>query len=258
MFNACPFLFASSAERSILPHERSRGPGMTTPLAGITVLDFGQIYQGPYATFLMAKAGATVIKIEPPAGEPLTPPRHRDRRRHHVADRHAERQQESVTLNLKSDQGKELLRQMVRRADVLLENFSPGTMDQLGVGYAVLREINPQADLCDRHGLRPFPARIETTSPWTSPSSSLRHHERHRRSFRAADEAGPTVVDFMGGVAPLRRSDDSAYQRMATGLGNWSKVADAGDGLIRRLPPATNYYRRTGNPPPRAGTARPD
>src|SRR4029078_9314535 len=47
--------------------ERSR---MTTPLAGITVLDFGQIYQGPYATMLMAKAGANVIKIEPPHGEP--------------------------------------------------------------------------------------------------------------------------------------------------------------------------------------------
>ena len=43
---------------------------MTTPLAGITVLDFGQIYQGPYATLLMAKAGANVIKIEPPGGEP--------------------------------------------------------------------------------------------------------------------------------------------------------------------------------------------
>src|SRR5579864_1729179 len=49
----------------------TRRSSMTTPLAGITVLDFGQIYQGPYATMLMAKAGATVIKIEPPRGEPL-------------------------------------------------------------------------------------------------------------------------------------------------------------------------------------------
>src|ERR1700759_3959357 len=52
-------------------HGTVRRSRMTTPLAGITVLDFGQIYQGPYATMLMAKAGADVIKIEPPGGEPL-------------------------------------------------------------------------------------------------------------------------------------------------------------------------------------------
>ena len=52
---------------------------MSTPLAGVTVLDFGQIYQGPYATFLMVKAGANVIKIEPPGGEPLRRRVHRHR-----------------------------------------------------------------------------------------------------------------------------------------------------------------------------------
>ena len=66
---------------------------MTTPLAGITVLDFGQIYQGPYATMLMAKAGANVIKIEPPGGEPLRRRAIADRRRDHPADGDAERQQ---------------------------------------------------------------------------------------------------------------------------------------------------------------------
>src|SRR3954468_22138313 len=102
---------------------------MTTPLAGITVLDFGQIYQGPYATMLMAKAGATVIKIEPPRGEPL--------RRRGLAGGGGDTtlpmamlnaNKKGVTLNLKSDRGKEVLKQMAARADVLLENFSPGTM----------------------------------------------------------------------------------------------------------------------------------
>src|SRR3954452_19640862 len=86
--------------------KRSR---MTTPLAGITVLDFGQIYQGPYATMLMAKAGATVIKIEPPGGEPL--------RRRVIATggdttlpmAMLNANKRAVTLNLKSPAGKDLL-----------------------------------------------------------------------------------------------------------------------------------------------------
>ena len=117
---------------------------MTTPLAGITVLDFGQIYQGPYATMLMAKAGANVIKIEPPGGEPL-------RRRVRatggettlpIAMLNANKR--GVTLNLKTETGRDLLKRMAARADVLLENFAPGAMDGLGCGYAVLRQINPR------------------------------------------------------------------------------------------------------------------
>jgi len=117
---------------------------MTTPLAGITVLDFGQIYQGPYATFLMAKAGANVIKIEPPTGEPL-------RRRALAVGKETtlplamlNANKRAVTLNLKSPRGKDLLKQMAERADVLLENFSPGTLDGLGVGYEVLKAVNPR------------------------------------------------------------------------------------------------------------------
>src|SRR5947208_13820833 len=113
------------------------------PLSRLVVLDFGQIFQGPYATLLMAKAGADVIKIEPPHGEPL--------RRRAAPGKTAtlpfamlNQNKRAVTLNLKHARGRELLFEMVRRADVLLENFSPGTMDGLGVGWSVLREINPR------------------------------------------------------------------------------------------------------------------
>src|ERR1700687_6075557 len=113
------------------------------PLSGITVIDCGQIFQGPYATLLMAKAGANVIKIEPPHGEPgrrrAAPGKHTTLP---VAMLNANKR--AITLNLKSERGRELLRQMVERADVLLENFSPGTMDELGVGYEVLKTINAQ------------------------------------------------------------------------------------------------------------------
>ena len=120
-------------------------PQPNVPLAGITVLDFGQIFQGPYATFLMAKGGANVIKIEPLGGEPL--------RRRVLATGTGDTtlpmamlnaNKRAITLNLKTDRGRALLKEMVAKADVLLENFSPGTMDDLGVGYDVLKAVNPR------------------------------------------------------------------------------------------------------------------
>ena len=117
---------------------------MSTPLAGITVLDFGQIYQGPYATFLMAKAGANVIKIEPPAGEPLRRRALAQGQKTTLPMAMLNANKRAITLNLKSPRGKQLVKDLAARADVLLENFSPGTMDDLGVGYDVLRAVNPQ------------------------------------------------------------------------------------------------------------------
>ena len=88
---------------------------MNTPLSGITVIDFGQIFQGPYATLLLAKAGANVIKIEPPDGEPL--------RRRVLATGQGDTtlpvamlnaNKRAITLNLKSERGRELLCRMAR------------------------------------------------------------------------------------------------------------------------------------------------
>ncbi|MFD2579210.1 CoA transferase [Novosphingobium colocasiae] len=94
------------------------------PLAGIRVIDLSQIYNGPYATYLLALAGAEVIKIEPPAGEPL-------RKRAVVGGaglpfamlNGAKR---SITLDLKSEDGKAALKALAVDADILVENFSPG------------------------------------------------------------------------------------------------------------------------------------
>jgi crotonobetainyl-CoA:carnitine CoA-transferase CaiB-like acyl-CoA transferase len=107
------------------------------PLTGIVVLDFGQVYQGPYATLLMAKAGADVIKIEPPQGEPLrrrAPPGKSTT--FPIAMLNSNKR--AITLNLKHERGRALLFRMVERGDVLLENFAPGVMDRLGAGWEVL------------------------------------------------------------------------------------------------------------------------
>jgi succinyl-CoA---D-citramalate CoA-transferase len=112
------------------------------PLAGITVLDFGQVFQGPYATMLMAKAGADVIKIEPPGqGDPLRKWRHlRDDTSvwWHVQSRN----KRSVSIDLRNPDGQAIVRRLCRRADIVVENFRPGTLEGWGLGYERLRTGN--------------------------------------------------------------------------------------------------------------------
>ena len=108
------------------------------PLSGLTVLDLTQIYNGPYATFLMALAGAEVIKIEPLTGENLRSRGDLGGVAYPFAMLNSNKK--PVTLNLKTEQGKALLREMVARADI----FAPGVMDRLGVGAEALQKINPR------------------------------------------------------------------------------------------------------------------
>ncbi len=102
------------------------------PLSGITVLDLTQIYNGPYCTLLMALAGAEVIKIEPPGGELM---RIRPNVMPFVM---LNSNKQSTVLNLKSPKGRELMLSLAEKADVVVENFAPGVMDRLGVGYAAV------------------------------------------------------------------------------------------------------------------------
>jgi CoA:oxalate CoA-transferase len=225
---------------------------MTTPLAGITVLDFGQIFQGPYATMLMAKAGADVIKIEPPGGEPL-------RRRVIAAGGDTtlpmamlNANKRAVTLNLKSAAGKDLLKQMAARADVLLENFSPGTMDGLGVGYDVLREINPRLVYATGTGFGiSGPDRDNLAMDFTIQAAS------GIMSITGDPDgppmkAGPTLVDFMGGIHLYAGVMTALLQRVTTGQGQLVEVAMQ-ETVYPSLASSYDYHHRTGKVPPRAG-----
>ena len=111
------------------------------PLAGIKVVDLTQIYQGPYAAFLFAMAGADVIKVEPVKGERL---RGAGGAKTPLSFAMLNSNKKSITLNLQDEEGKKLLRELVKNADVLLENYAPGVMDRLGVGWDALKEINPR------------------------------------------------------------------------------------------------------------------
>jgi crotonobetainyl-CoA:carnitine CoA-transferase CaiB-like acyl-CoA transferase len=221
------------------------------PLAGLTVIDFGQIFQGPYATFLLAKGGADVIKVEPPGGEPL--------RRRALPEKHAtlpfamlNQNKRAVTLNLKHARGRELLFEMVRRADVLLENFSPGTMDGLGVGWTVLREINPRL--------------VYATGTGFGISGPDRDNLAMDLTIQAASgimsvtgmpdgppmKAGPTVVDYMGGIHLYGGILTALYERDRTGEGRLVEVAMQ-EAVYPTLAASFEYYHRTGKPPPRTG-----
>ncbi|HEY4042715.1 MAG TPA: CoA transferase, partial [Rhodopila sp.] len=198
---------------------------MTTPLAGITVLDFGQIYQGPYATLLMAKAGADVIKIEPPGGEPL--------RRRALAGggdttlpmAMLNANKRAVTLNLKAEAGKDLLKRLAARADVLVENFSPGTMDGLGVGYDVLKDINPRLVYATGTGFGiTGPDRDNLAMDFTIQAASGIMSVTGDPNGPPM-KAGPTLVDFMGGIHLYAAVMTALLQRTVTGQGQLVEVA---------------------------------
>lgn len=119
------------------------------PLAGVTVLDITRVVAGPFCSMLLADLGATVIKVEHPDDPDYArsfPPMVGE-----AADEaesaffsQFNRNKVGITINLKSAEGKETLRRLVSRSDVLVENFRPGTMEKLGLGYEELRRCNPR------------------------------------------------------------------------------------------------------------------
>jgi formyl-CoA transferase len=109
---------------------------MSRPLDGIRVIDLTQIYNGPYATFLLAMAGADVIKVEPPQGEHL---RKRPGQGSQLPFAMLNSGKRCVVLDLKAPADREALLGLVRDADVLVENFRPGVMERLGLSLDALR-----------------------------------------------------------------------------------------------------------------------
>ena len=116
---------------------------MSTALNGIRVMDMTHNQAGPACGQVLGFLGADVIKVEEPTGGDVA--------RRNMADEHGDSlfflilnaNKRSLTLNLKSDEGKQLFKQLIAESDVLVENFAPGALDRLGLGYDVLKEINP-------------------------------------------------------------------------------------------------------------------
>ena len=193
------------------------------PLEDVTVVDLGQIYNAPYATLLMALAGANVIKIEPLSGESL-------RSRGRVAGAGSpfamlNSNKQAVTLNLKDPRGIQILKDMVSKADVVVENFRPGIMEKLGVGSAYLRELNPRLVYAAGSGYgstgpyRDYPAMDITIQAMSGIMSVTGYPDQ------PPVKAGPAVADFLGGIHLYGAIMTALYQRGVTGEGTTVEVA---------------------------------
>lgn len=185
------------------------------PLAGVVILDLTQIYNGPYATYLMARAGATVIKVEPPEGEHL-------RKRHRstgVCEPFGvlNANKLSVCLNLKEPDGVHALLKMVAQADVIVNNFAPGAMQRLGLGNDVLRKANPNIIIACSTGYgttgryRDYPAMDLTLQAMVGFMSITGSPETPPL------KAGPAVCDFLAGIHLYGAIMTALYERAATG-----------------------------------------
>lgn len=112
-------------------------------LSGIKVLDFGQYIAGPYAAMLLAEQGADVIKIERPQGDPF---------RKETGFIVWNRSKQGIVLDLKKPEGLKIALDLAKNADVIIENFKPGTADRLGIGYNSVKSINPRIIYCSISG----------------------------------------------------------------------------------------------------------
>ena len=193
------------------------------PLSGVKVLELGQIYNGPYCGMLFAYLGADVIKIEPPGGELL---RQRSGRGGvKLPSFMLNSNKRCVVLNLKLPEGKEVLKRMVAQSDVLIENFSAGTMERLGLGYDVLSAINPRLVYAAGSGYgsygpyTSYPAMDVTIQAISGVMSITGFPDR------PPVKAGPAIADFNGGVHLFAGALAALYRRERTGRGDYVEVA---------------------------------
>lgn len=193
------------------------------PLRDITVIDLGQIYQGPYATFMMAMAGARVIKVEPPNGEPVRARANISRGSLPLAMLNSNKL--GITLNLKSARGRELLIELAKKGDVLLENYAPGVLDRLGVGSDVLTKANPRLVYASGSGYgrsgpkRDFLAMDLTVQAIGGVMATTGDPDGPPM------KAGPAFADFLGATHLYGGIVTALYEREKTGRGRVIEIA---------------------------------
>ncbi|ERF81024.1 CoA transferase [Bradyrhizobium viridifuturi] len=201
--------------------------GDRAPLAGVRVLDFSIMVAGPYCARLLADVGAEVIKIEPPEGDDM-------RLRTPLRDGHStyfgqlNAGKRSLALDLKNADAIKLVHRMVAEADILVENFRPGVMERLGLGYEALREINPRLIYCSISGYgqsgpaaeRAAYAMIVHAESGFDTSLMRYAGDRERPAAGAI-----FVADILGGIFGYSAIQTAMVQRVRTGEGQRVDVA---------------------------------
>lgn len=194
------------------------------PLEGIKVLDLTWVYSGPYCTLTLHDMGAEVIKLESARGDYARsfPPLKNDWSGYFYM---LNRGKKSITLDLKNGEGKRLFFKLIQQVDVVTENFVPGTMERLGVGYESIREVNPRIIYASISGFGitgPL-AKRPSVDPIAQAMGGLMSMTGYKG--QPPLKAGPAIADAMAGMNLTIAIVGALYMREKTGLGQRVEVA---------------------------------
>lgn len=221
-------------------------------LEGVTVLDLTRVLAGPYCGAMMADMGARVIKIENPNGGDDTRKMGPFVNGNSVYYANFNRSKVGCTLNLKDPEAKEIFKEMVKKADVVIENYRPGTMEKLGLGYDVLKEVNPAIIYGAVSGFGhtgPYSKRagydivgqamggLMSTTGWPTSGPT---------------RSGTPLGDVLGGLNLTIGVLAALVNRQKTGLGEKVDVALV-DSVASAMENITMIYQSTGRIPQRIG-----
>ena len=225
------------------------------PLAGITVLDFGQVYNGPYCGFLLAQAGARVIKVESLIGATLRARGDSSPASYPFSNLNTNK--ECITLNIKTEEGRDLIRTLAQRVDVLIQNFAPGTMEKFGLGPKELRTLNPRLiyAMSTGYGASEGPYKdylgMDITLQAISGTMSV-----------TGEEHGPPLktpaafADFIAGTHLYSGIVSALFARERNGEGATVDISMQ-DCVFPTLSTVIGSYYHVGEPLPRAGSRHP-
>ena len=227
------------------------------PLDGIKVVDLTRVLAGPFATQSLGDLGAEILKIEPPGRGDETrhfPPFLGGESHYFLG---VNRNKKSLVIDLQREEGKEILRRLVATADILVENYRPGVMDRLGLGYAALAEINPRLIYCAISGfglsgpLRDKPS-FDIVTQALSGALSINGERGHMPV-----KLGIPLGDMVGGVFGPMAILAALHERTRTGKGRLIDIS-LYDGLIGMLGYFAQLAFITGNDPPPMGSSHPN
>lgn len=226
------------------------------PFSGVLVIDLTRVLAGPYCTMILAEMGARVIKVENPDGGDDSrqfAPFVDGQSAYYLS---LNRGKESIALNLKDPGDRDLFLAMIRKADLLVENYRPGTLDRLSLGYEHLKEINPRLIYAAVSG-------FGHTGPW-------RHKPAYDMIVQAQSglmsitghaggpptKAGTSIADITGGLFALAGIAAALYHREKTGAGMKIDVSML-DGQVAILEHAVMRYVTSGRAPGPSGNRHP-
>jgi crotonobetainyl-CoA:carnitine CoA-transferase CaiB-like acyl-CoA transferase len=227
------------------------------PLGGLRVLDLTRALAGPYCTMMLADLGADIIKVEPPGRGDETrewgPPFVNGESAYFMS---INRNKRSVVINLKEKAGVEVLGTLARKADVLVENFRPGTAAKLGIDYRSIRRLNPKVVYCSISGFGqtgPFNERAGYDLVVFAESGQM---SITGEQGRPPVKAGVAVSDIGGGMFAAFAIVSALLRRATTGEGEYIDVS-LFEGQISWLTYQAGNYFATGKNPVRLGSAHP-